>query len=71
MVVPHPLSPQSLYGCSRLPGYTHVGHRPALFPWPDNQTFEVGIIWRRVVHLLGLYLEMLYVCLDPQSRQGF
>lgn len=44
LVVPQLLSPQPLYGCSRLPGYTHVGHRPALFPWPDNQTFEVGTI---------------------------
>lgn len=38
-----PVSPQALHGCSRLSGHPHVGHGPALLPWPDNQALEVGL----------------------------
>lgn len=38
----HPHLSQALHGRGRLPGHTHVGHRPALFPRPDNQALEVG-----------------------------
>lgn len=37
-----PVSPQALHGRSRLSGHPHVGHRPALLPWSDNQALEVG-----------------------------